>query len=369
VAQRLILILLGLLLFSAPLFAQVKREREESITDLVASNTMGFGNIWIRSQLLFESRYRSGSKFEPYQAIGLGMSQNISAWAGAVPFDGSLKKVLGKIDGHLKVTLPWNDNLRFLGVGVQGDMVLSNEQDTLGQGKDTSRPAFTPRLGVTVAVDADFIKLINSLPLKLYLNWSTTDNDRLLALYKQQSFRIGAEWKMERHSAFIGVRFGLYKRMTGIDSLDVRSAYDEKVVTLLPGVRYRPFDRASFLISAVIAAGGSIKKNTALDYGQYGLRLGFEMPIFYRETNTEAIRSMIFLERKKNTPESDANVSARSRKKEELSSLLILDDGKTGKELSKEFQAEDMLEQKNKEMKEKRKKINDELRNIEQLLE
>ena len=366
--KRPLVLLIFLLLTGV--FGQVKREREESITDIIASNTMGFGNIWLRSALSTEAMNSGKANVEPYQAIGLGLSQNISAWAGAVPFEGGLKKVIGKADAHFKATLPYNDNLRLFGLAVQGDLILSTEMDTLSQGQDSSRPAFTPRLGLTVAADADLIRRFKNLPLKIYFNWSTIDNDRILALFTQQSYRLGVEYKDERNSYFLTMKYGRYKQITGDNAVDAKAVFDESIFMLLPGARYRVTDRFSLLGTAELAAGGTVKSHSSLTYPKYGFRLGLEFPLYFRETNAEAIRGMIFLENRKNVPaEQQAAVQAQKRKPDSIAGLLTQEDGKSAQDLSKTLKAEDIPLEREEQLKEKRKKINEELNNIEKLLE
>ncbi len=366
---RLIALFFLCFLFFCQAFGQIKREREESITELIASNTMGFGNIWVRSGLSVESKSDGTGKFEPYQAIGLGLSQNMSAWAGAVPFEGGLKKIIGKADAHIKLTLPYNDNLRLFGLAVQGDLILSTEMDTLSKGQDTARPAFTPKIGITAAADLDLIKVYKQLPLKFYVNWSTIDNDRLLVTYQQQSFRFGVEYKDARNSYFLGMKYGLYKQLTGDDVIDGKAGYDENLFMLLPGVRYRILSRFSVLGTALFTVGGTLKRNSSLSYSRYGFRLGLEFPIFFRETNAEAIRAMIFLDKKKDIPE-DKAVTIKTRKKNnDLSGLFMPDDPNETQSFTKSLKEGDVPEEREEQVKEKRKKINEELDNIEKLLE
>jgi len=141
--------LAALLCFLAPVQGQIKRSRAESIPELTASNTVGYGDVWLQSALSVISRKQSGAFFEPYQAIGLGLSQNLSLWGGAVPFEGGIKHVIGKADAHIKVTWPNNDNLRLFGFGAQGDLVLSTEMDTSRPFR--SRSISTGRSSTTIA--------------------------------------------------------------------------------------------------------------------------------------------------------------------------------------------------------------------------
>jgi hypothetical protein len=348
-------------------FGQIKRSRAEGMPDVAASNTIGFGNIWLRSHMSFSARSNEELFVEPYLAAGLGLSHNMSLFVGAVPFEGGFKQVIGKGDVHLKLTLPFNDNLRFLGVAVQGDMVFSTEQDTTSVGQSSDRPAFTPRPGVTVMCDIDLIKLIKALPFKLYVNASLIDNDRLLARYSQVSLRGGLEYKGPRHSIFIGGRYGLYKKLSRNREESERARFDRKVIYVTPGVRYRLFSRFSVVGSARFPVLTNIPDtSTTLYYEKFGIRLGLEFPLFFRETNTEAIRGMIFLERRK-------AVAAGPKPKTETDNLSALLRVKMSEQENKEFmkmiKEEDAKFESEKNLKEKRKKIYKELKEIMEMLE
>jgi len=131
------IVLLGI----SPAWGQVKRSRAESIPGIVGSNTIGLGNIWSRSFLTFSSLSNDTLSLEPQQFLGLGLAQNMSIFAGAVPFEKGLKSIIGRSEAHLKVTLPSNDNLRFFGLALQADLLMSSEQDTSGGG---GRYLYTP---------------------------------------------------------------------------------------------------------------------------------------------------------------------------------------------------------------------------------
>jgi hypothetical protein len=358
-----------LLIFTGPLTGQVKRSRAEAIPGIVTSNTIGFGNIWTRSYVQFISRSNDDMVLEPYGAIGLGLSQYMSISAGAVPFEGGLKQVVGKSDAHLKATLPFNDKLRFIGLGVQGDLVLSTEQDTSSKGQDTSRPAFLPKLGMTVALDLDFIKQIKIFPFKFYLNWSLFDNDRLLAEYHQHSIRGGVEYKGPRHSIFVGVRYGLYKRISRVKEENENAKYDQNVLAVTPGIRYRIWNRFSIVGSGLINVYSRLRRNTEVFYEKFAVRLGLEFPIFFRETNTEAIRAIIFLERRKMAGKE--LVKQQEEKEEDEISTIFTEEltGEENEELLKMLKEGDVKSEREKKRKEKRKKINEELRKIEKMIE
>src|SRR3989339_345731 len=271
--------------------AQIKRSRAESMPDIQASNTIGLGDIWLASYASMAALSRSGVRMEPYLALGFGLASNLSIFAGAVPFDGGVKQIIGKGDAHLKLTWPGNDNLRLFGAAVQVDLVLSTEQDTVSEGQNSKRPSYAPKAGFTLVLDADLIKRMPKLPLKAYFNFSTIDNDRLLVQFQQLSFRSGLEYKGPRNSFFLGLRFGFYQpviRQAG----EPAPAYDDNVLLLMPGYRYRLGNRFSAVGSVALALSGTERPGSDFYYERFNLRMGLEFALFYRETNTEAIRPM-----------------------------------------------------------------------------
>lgn len=351
--------------------AQVKRSRAESVPDLIASNTVGFGDIWLASSAALISRSNGGTALEPYQAVGFGLSQNMSIFAGAVPFEGDIKKLIGRGDAHLKLTLPDNDNLRLFGLAVQGDLVLSTEQDTVSRGQDSKRPAYAPRAGLTVALDADLIKRFRTLPLKVYLNWSMFDNDRLLVRFSQQSWRGGVEYKGPRHSGFLAFRYGLYKPIVNDPGVK-EGGYDEYLFALMPGGRYRILSRFSLTGSALFTVAAKRLPRSDFYYDRFSFKVGLEFPLFYRETNTEAIRSMIFLETRKTTAEQAAAAApakAEKRRKDDgsLISAELAEENKG--ELMQQLKPDEVIFERDEKLKQKRRKIDDELKKIEEMLE
>ena len=359
----------GLLLLSLDAAAQIKRSRSESMPGIAASNTIGFGDIWLYSRVSFDSRSDDRMVLEPYQAIGFGLSQNFSITAGAVPLEGGIKKLIGQADAHLKITLPGNDNLRIFGVALQGDLVFTTEQDTVSEGQDEDRPAFVPRPGVTVAADMDLIKAVKMLPLKLYLNWSMFDNERLLIQYHQQSLRAALEYKGPRHSVFVALRYGLYKQVVR-ERGESEGGYDEYHLAVVPGLRIRMLSRFSFTGQAVITVAAKQEVESEFYYERLGVRVGLEFPLFYRETNTEAVRAMIFLETRKGQEEKAAAAEERQKKAKTEALLFSAETaGESKAGLKKTLQQEDAILEREEKLKEKRRKIDEELKRIEAMLE
>ncbi len=371
--------MLGLLcLLVLQLHGQIKRSRAEAMPGIEASNTMGFGNIYCESALMFHYRSNGASLFEPYQTIGLGLSPYLDIFAGVVPFEKSIKQVVGKADAHLKATLPGNDNLRMFGIAVQGDLVLSSEQDTVSEGQNKERPAFKPRVGMTIIADADLIKKYNRFPLKIYLNWSLFDNDRLLQFYTQQSIRAGVEYKGPGNTYFASFRYGLYKRIfpgTGA----VAETYGERTLHFMPGVRFRVFNWLAVNAALTIGLTAAKAAGSPLYYEKIGVRFGAEFPLYHRETNAEAIRAMIYLDQKKSELEkqqaaaSGNGTPAGGSPDSVAVESGLLDDGggdaAAVQDIKNILGNDATLFERQKKIKEKRKEIQKELGKIEGLLE
>ncbi|MBL8028989.1 MAG: hypothetical protein JNL74_21380 [Fibrobacteres bacterium] len=340
--------------------AQIKREREESPPGIEASNTMGFGNVWMRGNLLFNYRENSGARIEPHAAAGLGLANNLAVWGGAVIFEGSYKKLIGKADAHVKVTLPGNDNFRFFGFGVQGDLILSSDKDTLSSTTDTNRPSYSPIIGFTAMADFEIIKIVKTLPLKAYINFSTIDDDRLLTEWKQQSYRFALEWKGERNCFYAGSRYGRY---TEKHAKTGATPADASAITSFGGLRFRPIDRLAIMITGLF----SIPLSDGPDFVRYGLTTSLEMPIFFRETNTEAIRTLVMMENSK--PQTVTRSSTRLKSTHTVESLFLSDiDAPPPTETASDSTDID-IDDKDRQLQERRKNIDNELKGIEILLE
>lgn len=358
-SNHLPITLLLLAFFSISVHSQIKREREESPPGIEASNTMGFSNIWLHGYTRFIYRENSGFSIEPYGKGGLGLSNNLSAWGGAVVLENGIKKLVGKADAHLKATLPYNDNLRFFGFGIQCDLILSSDQDTFTITTDSTRPAYTPRLGVTAIADFDIIKIVKKLPLKIFINFSTIEDDRLLPEWKQQSYRFAAEWKNEKSSYYAGTSLGIFAKRNPAKS---NKSLNATLLSLMGGAKLRPFDILA--LSATAKVSLPIEGNG--DFIRYAFSIGAEVPLFFRETNAEAIRSMILMENSKPIKSAQQTVKRAPTTLESLFTDNIDDNNAITSDTSTD---NNELDEKERIIRERRKNINEELKDIERLLE
>lgn len=277
--------LLALLVFTMA-SGEVKRSRSEDLVEVRASNTEGFSNIWAGLDVEAEKRDEE-ILVEPRLTGRVGL-------ASLMQLSGSTRmpkrRTLGTTDLHAQLTLPNNDNLRIFGFGAGGDLLLSTSEDTASE-----TPEFKPHLGFSVMMDIDLIKISTWLPLKIYMNITTLDDEKLMLHMDAVSLRGGMEIKLERFSLFGSGNIGIYKERkpdTGTGS------YNNIIIWAHPGIRVHLGSRINLVGRGkmLLAKRGD---SPYLPEQVIGGSLYFEMPIFFRDTNAEAMRTLIFADRKK----------------------------------------------------------------------
>jgi hypothetical protein len=183
-------------------------------------------------------------------------------------------------------------------------------QDTLSNTTAKDKPEYNSYPMATMVVDLDWLAWKKWLPLKTYLKFSMADNPDLLFRYDQIAFASAIEWKTFQHSLFANVGLGMYKeKQTKIRAGD--QGYVQKYAWVEPGARYRLFSRFSIVGSVKMTLYQDTKERDPLKPELFKASLRCEAPIFFRETNTEAIRTLIFMEQKKEK-KTDAVVNAES---------------------------------------------------------
>jgi len=180
-----------------------QRSRAEAVPGMQASNTVGQGDIWLglggysfirvqpmhrdRLAAMVDSAYRddllrlrTGSAVKrdlflvPQLAGAIGLTGFIQAEGKTVPWDG---RKLGASTASVKITTPFNDDLRTFGVAVSLSATLSTEENIYVGNERT--PGFDPILHLTAIGDLDLVKLLPALPLKAYFNYANLDDHRL----------------------------------------------------------------------------------------------------------------------------------------------------------------------------------------------
>lgn len=273
----------------------MKRGRNEGTAYLSASNVMGNGNITARAGiggLITRKLARANS----HVGLSMGIAEilQFDAEASFINFN-----QLGPAAAHLQVTTPRNDRLRFVGVAVRGDLHLSTALDTIALEADSSKPEYRPYPGISATVDLDWFSRPKRIPLKVYLFAGLTDDPEVLHRYSQLALRTGAEWKMLQHSFFVDAGVGLYKeKRTRLNRLGEKR-FGQSYVWISPGARYRFANRFSLVGDLRWTVFRRTRDDSSLDPEAISLTVRLEAPILFRETDTEAIRTLVFMDQEK----------------------------------------------------------------------
>jgi hypothetical protein len=285
-----------ILLLSGCLSSQIKRSRNEGTFNIPASNVLGNGNIIAAAS--FAGQYSSsGIRLDPggYLSVGIADILQLSGKTSITNF-----RTIGSTEAHLQLTLPGNDHLRFFGASISGDLYLSTEIDTLSGSASVGRPEFNAYIRPSLIADLDWIAINKKLPLKTYLMAGMVDNPDLLYLYSQLSIRLGFEWKLISNSYMVDFGTGLYKEMRREKSnFPGDASYRQQRFWIEPAVRYRLFKRISLRGAVRVLLLQRVKSERPLEPTYVRLTTAAEIPLLYKETNTEAIRTMIFVEKEK----------------------------------------------------------------------
>jgi hypothetical protein len=255
---------------------------------------MGNGNI---SAFLTGSADYSANGFVLAPCVGgaVGITDIMELTGQIVPVS---SHGMGPIEAHLQITTPANDKLRLLGVAVLADLFLSTAKDTLSKTSAKDKPEYNSYPTATMVVDLDWLAWKKWLPIKTYVKLSMADNPDVLFRYDQIALMSAIEWKMFQHSLFCGVGTALYKeKQTKTFAGD--KGYVQRYAWIEPGARYRLFSRFSIVGSAKMTLYQALKDKDPLKPELFNASLRIEAPIFFRETNTEAIRTLIFMQQKK----------------------------------------------------------------------
>ena len=272
----------------------VKRGRNEGTMNIPASNVIGNGNLAL-SFAAIGSYGTIGKKAEPTIGITVGVAPiiELKAKTAFTDFAG-----LGTTEIHLQVTTPGNDNLRFFGCAIAGDLYLSTSVDTISASSVAGKPEYSSFMRPSGIVDFDWLALFKTCPLKTYFAFGMVDDPTLLFRYDQLSIKAGFEWKKYRHSGYLDIGTGLYKEKAYGSFAGDRS-YLQRIMWFEPGIRYRLFGRHSLLGSLRITAYQDLKQHRPLQTTLVRGTVAIDIPVLFKETNTEAIRTLVFMDREK----------------------------------------------------------------------
>jgi hypothetical protein len=343
--------------------ATVKRGRNEGTMNIAASNVIGNGNISLSAGTCghYLRRGRNldsiGFRVDPTVGLQVGISNILEfrAQTAFTNFSG-----LGTSDAHVQFTLPGNDRLRFFGAALCGDLYLSTTVDTISSSATSGKPEYNSFMTPSVTLDMDWLALFKSFPLKTYLRFSMADEPALLHRYEQLLFVSGFEWKMYNNSYFADIGAGFYKEKR-LDAYPGDSIYGQRIVWFEPGIRYRLFGKFSLLGSFRMAGYQKLKEHRPLPATILRGAFQIVIPLLFKETNTEAIRTLVFMEREKVEKKNTITTSFEQGKRVESG-------------LDKEFKSLQLksdlpgAEQEKEEMK-KRQEIQQKMDEIEKMLE
>ena len=269
----------------------VKRGRDEGTMNISASNVVGNGNITV-----FTGGYGSygtiGTRIDPTVGLRIGISNIIQlrAKTAFTNFAG-----LGTSEAHIQLTSPFNDRLRFFGVAFSGNLYLLTSVDTISSSATAGKPEYNSFMTASGILDLDWLALFKTFPLKTYLAVSMADEPTLLFRYDQMAIKAGFEWKMYQNSWFADVGAGLYKEKRN-GSFIGDTTYAQRIMWFEPGIRYRLFGKFSVLGSFRLPVYHDLKQHRSLPTSLLRAAVVLEIPLIFKETNTEAIRTLVFME-------------------------------------------------------------------------
>ncbi|MDQ3000189.1 MAG: hypothetical protein M3Y08_02835 [Fibrobacterota bacterium] len=398
--SKIVTALVSLGLLAQSVMAAQMRSRAEGVPGVMASNTVGLGDIWVTGGMSsyfrirpvandvlskrvdsvyrddFRRLYGSENKLQrdlllvPNVGAAIGLANFLHLEVDGVPWDG---EKLGATTARLKFTLPGNDNLRIFGLGMSLNATLSTEEDIYSRGETT--PGFDPLLFFSVMADLDWIKISPSLPVKIYVNYSGLDDYRLVHAYDQHQIRFAAEYKGYRKGYYLRGSAMMYKPLATKFNPDPNQAYLPTMLEMGLGYRSIFGDRFTFTADVSFDPIHPFSFYSQEVRKPPKIQVGFEAPLIYNETRAEAIRALIFTEEQRKRlrmlaarnpvprqAKADSSAGPSGLKLDEIS--LEERKASNGKDIM-----QGVLDDSENEVMEKRKLIRSELKQIEDLLE
>jgi hypothetical protein len=312
---------------SPPIWAQSgpgsgpTRSRAEAVPGMHASNTAGLGDIWVQAamsgafrvkpvpqeQLLRQvdsmyardaiALYGGGERMgrdlllNPSIKATVGIAEFLQLDVENVPWDG---EKIGASRAGLTLTTPGNDDLRMLGFAVRADATLSTEEDIYSRGETT--PGFDPLFHLGAVADIDLIKRWPSLPIKAFVNWSSLADYRLAHAFEQQWVGGAIAWKGYRREYYGRLGLSWFKPKPTRFDPNPSQAWQGPHADVGMGIRW--FFAARIWGNAEISFDPIAPTAFYSDatYRPPRLFVGFDMPILFQETRAEAVRALIYTE-------------------------------------------------------------------------
>jgi hypothetical protein len=272
----------------------VDRNRDEGTSSIPASNVAGNGNI---TAFATGAGTYGQSGFGVVPAVGaqVGVTDIMEVYGRFIPYTG---RGIGPIEAHLQFTTPANDKLRFFGVALFAELFLSTQLDTLSASSANGKPQYDSYPAASLVMDLDWLSLVNWFPVKTYLKLGMVDNPDLLFRYDQMTALTAVEWKAYEHSLFANAGVAFYREKAG-RTMAGDVSYSQSYAWVEPGCRYRLFSRYSLVGSFKMTLYQNLKTSNPLNPELFNVSVRIEAPLFFRETNSEAIRTLIFLKQRK----------------------------------------------------------------------
>ena len=339
----------------------IKRSRGEGLNSIYSSNTLGAGDIWLYTQTkLMLSR---GLAFHPGIGGAIGLADFLSVGGSVNPYDPEVKNI-GNTVVQLKLTYPNNKKLRLFGVGLLNHIILPTRQGSNTQGGVAE---YVPRLKLSALFDIDWMARYNKVPFKFYLNLGNVDDDIFLNEFDQLNISGAIEYKGYFWSCGGLFSFGTY------DSIGF-SKFPTEYTRIHVGGLVRI--RIPILGADLLAEIGKFLSNT-VDQSEYYLTLRGSLPLYYLDTDAEAVRTFLYIEnrgKKKKIITEEEKMKAAIEESKKLGSEVDLfsQPVSKGNVLSSPviLDEEDLVYQKQMDLiKQQRKEFDVEMKKLEELLE
>ncbi len=394
--NKRLLLVVSLALGWQSVMAVPKRSRAEAVPGMETSNTVALGDIWLEAG--FSSQFQTRILSEEFLAatvdstyrqdfIGLtggggrlnrevvlyprlgaiiGLGHFLHIQLNSIPWDGSK---IGASSAQMKITSPGNDNLRLFGIGASVGAVFTTEENSMTRHQTT--PGFDPFAFGALMIDLDLIKLVPDYPFKMYFNYFSLDEQRLAHSYRQHSFKAAFEYKGYKRSYYLRGNFALYKpKSVAVASKDWEGGYRSASAV---GFGFRKSMGERFSMAGELSFDPY--RPMSFYRSEFSkpprISLDFTVPLLHKESRTEALRALIFHEHLRKSMRSQGSVAGKAD--------ASRDNPETGEEWEKLMQDSAVdVENRNafeglfgneEEMRERRRKIRDELKEIEELLE
>ena len=150
-------------------------------------------------------------------------------------------------------------------------------------------------------MDLDFIKVAPTFPAKMYLNLSNSDNYKLDRMYTQYAVKFGYEYRAHYSGYYMKTGFALYKEKKTDKNPSPKAGFLPPLSEF--GLGYKKhfpwthpinfnFNLEFDMLSPFKFLKNDLNKSPKIS-------TNIEIPLYIRETNTEALRQLIYTEKER----------------------------------------------------------------------